>query len=69
MSADLQLGAIVLSTDCSCVALVKRSSSNLWGFPKSSLDGKKHQEAAKHAVRVETGIILSDPFHDVIFEV
>ena len=69
MSADLQLGAVVLSTDCSYVALVKRSSSNLWGFPRSSVDGKKHQEAAKHAVRLETGIVLSDSFHDVTFEV
>ena len=69
MSADFRVGAIVLSTDCSCVALVKRSSSNLWGFPKSSLDGKKHQAAAKHAVRIETGVVLSDPFQDVTFQV
>ena len=73
MSADLQVGAVVLSTDCSCVALVRRSSSSLWGFPKSIFGGAKLSEAvclaAKHAVRVETGVDLADPFHDVTFEV
>lgn len=69
MSDDLQVGAIVLSTDCSYVALVRRSSSNLWGFPRITLVGKKHAEAAKQAVRVETGVALSETFHDVTFEV
>lgn len=68
MSDDLQVGAIVLSTDCSYVALVRRSSSNLWGFPRITLVGKKHAEAAKQAVRVETGVALSETFHDVTFE-
>lgn len=69
MSDDLQVGAIVLSTDCSYVALVRRSSSNLWGFPRITLVGKKHTEAAKQAVRVETGVVLSQTFQNVTFEV
>ena len=69
MSVDLRVGAIVLSTDCSCVALVRRSTSNSWGFPRVVPNGKKYTEAAKHAVRIETGVSLSQPFHKVTFEV
>lgn len=59
----------MLSSDCSSVALVKRSASNLWGFPRVSRNGRKQPEAAKHAVRTETGIVVSDPFHKITFEV
>ena len=69
MSTESRLGAIVLSTDCSCVALVKRSATNLWGFPHGVAGGKGPQEAAKEIVKTETGITLSNPFRQVTFEV
>ncbi len=69
MSPELRLGAIVLNSDCSCVALVKRSASNLWGFPRGGQNGHKVQQAAKQAVRTETGIVLSDLLSTVTFEV
>ena len=69
MSSQLRVGAIVLNTDCSCVALVKRSASNLWGFPRGSCNGKNQPEAAKQAFRTETGVVLTDPFRKVTFQV
>ena len=69
MSSQLRVGAIVLNTDCSCVALVKRSASNLWGFPRGSFNGKNQPEAAKQAFRTETGVVLTDPFRKGTFQV
>ncbi|DBA88593.1 TPA: hypothetical protein ACH3X1_004241 [Trebouxia sp. C0004] len=68
MSTELRVGAIVFSSDCSCVALVKRSALNLWGFPRGGQNGHKLQQAAKQAVRTETGIVLTDFLSTVTFE-
>lgn len=69
MPPEVRVGAIVLDSDCSCVALVKRSASNLWGFPRGSQNGHKPQQAAKQAVRTETGIVLPDPLNTFTLEV
>ena len=48
---------------------MKRSATNLWGFPHGVAEDKGPQEAAKEIVKIETGIILSNPFRQVTFEV
>ena len=69
MPPDVRVGAILLSDDCSCVALVRRSASNLWGFPRGLVNGTGDQEVVKTVVKAETGIELPQTLYKIWFEV